>query len=68
MIEYKFNEELQILEVFYEGNINFNDLIDYRNSVFSDKSLPRDLRILTDATKSSYNLNPDEIHLLYREL
>ncbi len=43
MIEYKFNEELQILEVFYEGNINFNDLIDYGNSVFSDKSLPRDL-------------------------
>ncbi len=61
MIEYKFNEELQILEVFYEGTITFNDLIDYGNSVFSDKSLPRDLRILTDATMACYKLVPDEI-------
>ncbi len=61
MIEYKFNEELQILEVFYEGTISISDLIDYGNSVFSDESLPRDLRILTDASKASYIILPEEI-------
>ena len=61
MIDYKFNEELQILEVIYEGSIRISDLMNYGNSIFSDESLPRDLRILTDAKKASYILLPEEI-------
>jgi hypothetical protein len=61
MIKYKFNEELQILEVRYEGSIRISDLMEYGNSVFTDESLPRDLRILTDAKNASYILLPEEI-------
>jgi hypothetical protein len=66
MIEYKFNEELQILEVLYEGPIRISDLMKYGNSVFTDESLPRDLRILTDAKKASYILLPEEIPQVVR--
>jgi hypothetical protein len=62
MIYSKFNDELQILEVFYEGEITLNDLAEYGNNVCLDTSLPRNLRILTDATKASYNkLDPGQI-------
>jgi hypothetical protein len=64
MISYHFNDELQMLEVFYEGVIGISDLTSYGRSIFSDISLPRDLRILTDVTEATYNLKPDEIPLI----
>lgn len=68
MIDFKFNEQLQILEASYEGTIVINDLIDYGNKIFSNKSLPRDLKILTDATMADYNLKLHEFPVLIREL
>jgi hypothetical protein len=66
MIEYKFNEELQILEVRYEGSIRISDLMKYGNSVFTDESLPRDLRILTDAKKRVIIYYPRRFRKLLR--
>lgn len=48
MIRFKFNDQLQILEVFYEDTINFIDLVDYGNKIFSNMLLPRYLKIITD--------------------
>jgi len=68
MINYKFNEELQILEVSYEGEISFSDLTDYGNSIYSDRSLPEYLKILADATRACYKLTHEELPLLVRDL
>jgi hypothetical protein len=61
MINFNFNNELQVLEVFYEGKITLDDLTGYGNSISSNDSLPRNLKILADATKASYELTPGEI-------
>jgi hypothetical protein len=61
MISYKFNESLQILEVIYSGDIGFEDLTDYGDQICSNEELPRNLKILADATKANYKVTPEEI-------
>lgn len=61
MITYKFNKELQILEVCYEGNIGLDEIIEFGDIVYTDPDLPRDLKILTDATTVRYILNHSEL-------
>ncbi|MFP4367755.1 MAG: hypothetical protein ACLFQA_11735 [Bacteroidales bacterium] len=68
MIRFEFNDQLQILEVFYEGTINFIDLVDYGNKIFSNSSLPRDLKILTYASGAGYHLEHHELPLLTKKL
>ncbi len=54
MISYQFNHNLQIIEVEYTGDVDLNQLLEYGERVKNDGSLPRDLLILTDATKANY--------------
>ncbi|MBC7197321.1 MAG: hypothetical protein H5U39_08725 [Deferribacterales bacterium] len=56
MITHSFNETLQILEVKYEGCITLEDLMEFGNWVATNKELPRELKILTDASESEYKL------------
>ena len=64
MISYSFNESLQILEVTYEGDICLDDLIDYGNQICSNEELPRNLKILADATKANYKVTPEDISIV----
>jgi hypothetical protein len=64
MITHQFNAELQILEVFYKGNIYINDLLEYGEMIRTNDSLPRDLKILTNATDASYHLTMQEISFM----
>jgi hypothetical protein len=66
MISYEFNEELEILEVFYTGDISLLDVLEYGEMIKKDFSLPRDLKILTDATRANYTINPGEISHLHQ--
>lgn len=68
MINYRFNKHLDILEVIYSGKIEFNDLIDFGNKVYSDQSLPRKLKILADVTKAEYSLKLSEFKDLFSVL
>ncbi|MFO7830044.1 MAG: hypothetical protein R6V23_15575 [Bacteroidales bacterium] len=68
MITYQFNEELQILEVTYLGAIKFNDLIEFGNNVYKDETLPRKLKILTDATNARYNIKHSDLKILINSL
>ncbi len=61
MIEYEFNEELKILEVAFIGAIDLKELIRYGEMIRNDSSLPRDLRILTNATTAIYHLSADDV-------
>jgi len=61
MIDYWFNNELQILEVTYSGDIYADDLIRYGEEIASNQELPKDvLRILTDVTAARYQIYPHE--------
>ncbi len=57
MIEHQFNNDLQILEVIYHGEVDFSDIIDFYNYISENQQLPRDLKILTDARNATYVFN-----------
>ena len=65
MISYEFNTELDILEVWYKGDISLVDVLEYGEMIRKDYSLPRDLKILTDATGANYTLSREEISELH---
>ena len=69
MIEYWFNNKLQILEVTYSGDIYADDLIRYGEEIASNPELPEDvLRILTDVTAARYHIHPHENETLREAL
>jgi len=69
MIGYWFNEELQILEVNYSGDVYADDLIGYGEEIASNLDLPKDiLRILTDVTDATYHVHPREYDKLRENL
>lgn len=68
MIEYKFNQKIQVLEVSYKGEITLSDLITYGENIKNDKSLPRDIKILTDATSANYQISPTDVEEMLKLL
>jgi uncharacterized protein YozE (UPF0346 family) len=61
MIRHHFNKEVNILEVFYEGDINADDIIKFANYIYETNELPKHLKILTDARKAEYKFNTDAV-------
>lgn len=61
MIAMSFNEELDILEIVYNGDIDFDDLINLGEKIRDNSHLPRSLKMLTDASKANYIFPPDKI-------
>lgn len=64
MITKNFNPKLGVLEVTYKGVISLKDILKLGAEIEADKTLPRDMRILFDATEAKYTLNLDELHQL----
>lgn len=59
MIDYVYNEELNILEVTYSGGISPGDLIRYGEQIALNRALPVDvLWILSDLTNATYQVYP----------
>jgi len=63
-----YNKDLIILEVDFIGEIYFTDLYEYGEKIREDMELPRDLKILTNATQAIYKLSPEEITLMLNDL
>lgn len=57
MIQYSFNSEEGFLEVIYDGIIYPEDIISVSTYISESKTLPGDLRILTDARKATYDFS-----------
>ncbi len=68
MIYSEFNKEEGILEVNYKGNITLEDLLEHGTFITSDSSLPRDLKILTDARGANYQFGLDKMNTLIEAL
>jgi len=63
-----FNEDLEILEVVYQGDITLDDIKEYGKKFREMKSLPSKLNMITDATKANYLFKASEIPLLSKAL
>ena len=60
MISWNFNKENGILEVTYSGHISIEEFINYGNTLKKDNSLPRVLKILTNAQNANYDIKKTE--------
>jgi hypothetical protein len=67
MITTEYKKEEGILEVIYDGKITIDDLLDYGKKIRTNETFPRNLKILTDATRANYTLSKEDIsHLIER--
>lgn len=63
MITYVFNKELGILETTFEKEVSIKDITEYIIMLSEDMSLPKELKILTNATKGKFSIgvNPKDL-------
>ena len=50
MIKYEYNESTKLVETVFEGEVSISDLIDYIIAIREDKTLPKRLKIFSDAS------------------
>ncbi len=63
MITYKFNKEKGIVETAITGNTTIKELIEYILTLREDQSLPKKIKILSDAREGyfSSDTDPDDL-------
>lgn len=67
MIFTAFNKKTGILDSKFEGEVDLNEIVEYIRKTKENKSYPRVLKILTDATKSDMNLAFDDLEIIVTE-
>lgn len=55
MITYKFNEKRGILETTFTGDVSINDITEYILILSRDNTLPKKLKIFSDASKGKFS-------------
>ena len=68
MIEYKFNEIEETLYITVSGTFGIEHMFKEIDSFANDNSLPRNLKILEDASNLSVTFTEDEIQLIIERL
>ena len=64
MIKHTYNKDIQVLEVIYEGHINSDEIISHTKYIATNKELPRNLKIITDARNAIYDFDDDTVSQL----
>ena len=64
MIEFKFNTELGILEVEFNGELTLQEMLDYGEMIRLNKDFPRNLKILTNASNSDYKFSLADLKIM----
>ena len=66
MITKTFNTKTGILESKFEGEITIKEVTEYIHSLSIDESLPKKLKIFSDASKGHFNedVSPNDLKLL----
>lgn len=67
MILTEFNQKTGILDSKFEGEVTLNEIVEYIRKTKENKSYPRVLKILTDATKSHMNLVFEDLKIIVAE-
>ena len=67
MVTSRFNHETGILDSNFMGEVTLKEIIDYIAATSENKSYPRKLKILTDATNSSMNFSAGDLLAIVNE-
>ena len=67
MVRTEFNHQTGILNSKFEGDVNINEIVDYVIATRENKSYPRILKILTDATTANMDFTPRDLTLIVEE-
>lgn len=68
MIGTTFNEQLNIVEVKFKGNIELDELLHFIFCVGQNKFLPEHCNMLVDATESSYCFSASDLEPIARNI
>ena len=68
MVTYKFNSETNILETTFTGQVEVSDISEYIISISEDDSLPKGLRIYTNAKRARFmpSVSPSQLSKLVK--
>ncbi|MCF6366776.1 MAG: hypothetical protein L3J35_11300 [Bacteroidales bacterium] len=61
MVNSSFDYQKNILITRFEGNVTLKEVVDYINATRLNQEYPRKLRILTDSSKSTMLMVPDDL-------
>lgn len=61
MINYRFNNELNILESYFKNDIYLNDVLEYIMAVTENTALPQTLKILTYAETATFKFTVKDL-------
>ncbi len=66
MITYKFNKKKDFVETVITDTIRIKDLTEYILTVAEDKSLPKKLKILSDARRGKFHpeVEPEDLNII----
>lgn len=67
MITYLFNKKLGLLETKFEGDVILSEVVDYIIYTKENKTYPRKLKIITDATTANFNFSRSDINVILEE-
>ena len=67
MVITTFNDQKGILDSNFTGDITLQEVVDYIVATRKNKSYPRKLKILTDATNSNMNFNASDLCTIVSE-
>jgi hypothetical protein len=67
MIESNFNHQTGILESKFEGDVGVDDIVGYIVSTKENKTFPRHLKIITDATRARFDFSIKDIETIIKE-
>ena len=64
MVVSAFNQQTDILESKFEGDLKIKDVLAYIESIKNNKTYPRNLKIITDTTQAHFNLSISDIRII----
>ena len=67
MVITEFNKKTGILDTKFDGDVNIKEIVDYIIGTKENKSYPRILKILTDATTANMDFTPRDLTLIVEE-
>lgn len=67
MVTSNFNPQTQILESEFTGEVTLSEIVNYIVSTKENKSLPRILKINTDARKANFNFSIHDLETIILE-
>ncbi len=67
MVTAKFNQQTNILESKFEGNVILSEIVNYIRATKENKSYPRKLKILTDSVDGNFNFTIDDLKIIVEE-